>query len=620
VNASPKTALQPAVRSDEPESLSESICEEMSRANAAELSQMYESLQRRERLLAASANASRLLLEAPDVMAAVPHVLRQLGEAAAVDRVNLMLAQTGPNNERLLVVAAEWVAEGVVPHLGHPTMGTHDERNFERECAELRAGRSVCIIKEGAREESCYCVLEGVGTKTKAIVPMFLDGEYIGVVGFDSTRQRRSIDSAELSALEMSAGIIGAALHRERLVDAVRRERERAAEERVAELAKANASIRGNLERLASTPDLKSFMGHLLLEATRQLNAAGGSVILLKDAEQAWRMIAYVKNDQITDPSFPVAVPCNEARFDQRLRNTREATYLDFDVPEDAECVWPGTLSSKREERLMRMFVLPLVFGDRTMGCIALSFRHREPISPQATELLVALAQQATLAIELTRLAHAGKAAAVLVERNRIGQEIHDGLAQSFTGILMQLGAAEELKAFAKSSPLLDILTRIRALAKDGLTSARRSVLALKPEETRRGSLTEALGQLAERSTVSGRVICSFEGGAIDTGLPPEHEHELLRIAQEAVSNAVRHAHPKTVRILLKEEANHLELTVIDDGIGMEEGPERCVSMGFGLENMSERAKAIGGEWTLVSKPGQGTCINVRVPKRQPKK
>ncbi len=56
---------------------------------------MYESLQRRERLLAASANASRLLLEAPDVMAAVPHVLRQLGEAAAVDRVNLMLAQHG---------------------------------------------------------------------------------------------------------------------------------------------------------------------------------------------------------------------------------------------------------------------------------------------------------------------------------------------------------------------------------------------------------------------------------------------------------------------------------------------------------------------------------------------
>ena len=619
MNASPKTALQGTVRSEELDE-ADSICAEISRANAVELSQMYESLQRRERLLAASANASRLLLEASDVMAAVPHVLRQLGEAATVDRVNLMLTQQGSNGERLLVVKAEWVAEGVVPHLGHPTMGWHDERSFERECAELRAGRSVCIIKEGTREESCGCVLEGVGTKTKAIVPMFLDGEYIGVVGFDSTRQRRAIDSAELSALEMAAGIIGAALHRERLVDTMRLERERAAEERVAELAKANAAIRGNLERLASTPDLKSFLGGLLLEATRQLNAAGGTVIMLKDAEQAWRIIAYVKNGAIAEPNFPASVGCNEAKFDQRLRNTREATYLDFDVPDDADCVWPGTISSKRAERLVRMFVLPLVFGDRTMGCIALSFRHREPISPQATELLVALAHQATLAIELTRLAYAGKTAAVLVERNRIGQEIHDGLAQAFTGILMQLGAAEELRGFSKGSPLSDILTRIRAMAKDGLSSARRSVLALRPEETRRGSLSEALGQLAERSTISGRVICSFEGGTIETGIPPEHEHELLRIAQEAVSNAVRHAHPKTVRVLLKEEANHIELTIIDDGIGMVEGPERCKNMGFGLENMSERAKAIGGTWTLVSKPGHGTCINVRVPKRQPKK
>jgi signal transduction histidine kinase len=567
----------------------EAECQRLATARAAELSQMYESLQRRERLLAASANASRILLEAPDVMAAVPHVLRQLGEAAVVDRVNLMLTHIGPSGERLLVVASEWVAEGVVPHLGHPTMGTYDERDFARECAELRAGRSVCIIKEGAREETCGCALEGVGTKTKAIVPMFIDGEYVGVVGFDSTRQLRSIDSAELSALEMAAGIIGAALHRERLVDAVRRERERTAEERVAELAKANASIRGNLERLASEPDL-----------------------------QEWRIVAYVRDGEIAEPTFPVALSREQAKFDRRLRDQRVPVFLDFAVPEDVECVWPGSLESKRADKLERMFVLPLVFGERTVGCIGLTFRHRDPISPQATELLLALGYQATLAIELTRLAHAGKAAAVLMERNRIGQEIHDGLAQAFTGILMQLGAAEEMKG-TRGSQLPVVLGRIRDLAKEGLTEARRSVLALRPEETRRGSLTVALAQLAERSTVSGRVTCTFEGGAIATGLPPEHEHALLRIAQEAVSNAVRHANPKNVHIKLTEEDGHWDLSIKDDGIGLEGGPELCAKAGFGLENMRDRAKAIGGEWKLVSHPGDGTCISVRVPKRQAK-
>jgi signal transduction histidine kinase len=182
----------------------------------------------------------------------------------------------------------------------------------------------------------------------------------------------------------------------------------------------------------------------------------------------------------------------------------------------------------------------------------------------------------------------------------------------------MQLGAAEEMKA-ARGSQLPVVLGRIRDLAKEGLTEARRSVLALRPEETRRGSLTIALTQLAERSTVSDRVICTFEGGAIATGLPPEHEHALLRIAQEAVSNAVRHAHPKTVRIVLQEDDGHWELSISDDGVGMEGGPEICTKSGFGLENMRDRAKAIGGEWRLESHNGEGTRISVRVPKRQPK-
>jgi len=516
----------------------------------------------------------------------------------------------------LLVVVSEWVAEGVVPHLGHPTMGTHDERNFERECAELRAGRTVCINKEATDDLGCGCVLDGVGTKSKAIVPIFVDGEYVGVVGFDSTGQRR-IDSAVLSSLETAAGVIGAALHRERLVDAVRRERARAAEERVAELAKANVAIRSNLERLASEPDLHSFMGHVLLEATRQLDAASGTVILLKDSVQEWRVIAYVREGAILDPTFPQSVPCSQAPFDQRLRAARGPIVLDLEDEQDAKLVWPGTLRMKRELGLVRMFVLPLVFGERTVGCVSVSFRHKEPISPQASEFLIALAQQATLAIELTRRANSTKEAAVLVERNRIGQEIHDGLAQAFTGILMQLGAAEELRGFARGAPLAVILARIRDLAKDGLTGARRSVLALRPDQTRHAGLAVALGQLADRSTISGRVQCNFEGAATATGLPPEHEHELLRIAQEAVSNAVRHAQPQTVRIVLSEEPAHWQMAVIDDGAGMTLGPEWCAQQGFGLTNMRERAGAIGGDWQLESHAGQGTRISVRLPKRR---
>src|SRR5215831_8862491 len=86
-----------------------------------ELTQINESLHRRESLLSASAKASRLLLEAPDVRAVIPRVLGLIGEAARVDRVNLMLTKAGPNGEPLLSVVSEWVAEGVAPHLDDAT-------------------------------------------------------------------------------------------------------------------------------------------------------------------------------------------------------------------------------------------------------------------------------------------------------------------------------------------------------------------------------------------------------------------------------------------------------------------------------------------------------------------
>jgi signal transduction histidine kinase len=244
----------------------------------------------------------------------------------------------------------------------------------------------------------------------------------------------------------------------------------------------------------------------------------------------------------------------------------------------------------------------------------------REAQEVQRSELLVALAQQATLAVQLTRLAYSAKEAAVLMERTRIGQEIHDGLAQAFTGILLQLGAVEEFPSCRKRGSELGLtLSRVRELARDGLAEARRSVMALRLDQTRRAGLELALRQLADRSTVPGGVTCTFDGGSISTGLKPEHEHELLRIAQEAVSNAVRHARPHSVRITMADEPEtptHWTLAVADDGVGMEQSPELYARQGFGLSSMRQRAGAIGGEWQIDSQPGRGTRISVRMLKR----
>jgi signal transduction histidine kinase len=581
---------------------------------AEELTRINESLRARERLLTATARASRLLLEAPDVRAAIPPVLGLLGEAAHVDRVNLMQTQSGPNGEPLLVVVSEWAAEGVTPSLPESTAPCAcDERNFSAVCAELRAGRSVCFSK-AEMSGSTFSGIEGVGTRTKAIVPIFVAGEFMGVVGFDNTRQHRAIEPSELAALETAAGVIGAALHRERLVDDVRREREHAAEERVAELAKANAVIRGNLERLAGATDLHSFMGHMLLEATRQFDAASGAVIVLKDALQEWRIVAHAREGQILEPPYAVSVPVAGSDFSARFAELHEPLYLD--VAQQTAEVWPGVLAFHRRHGAVGTVLYPLVFGGRSVGFLVLSFQ-RDARDVQRSELLVALAQQTTLAVQLTRLAYSAKEAAVLMERTRIGQEIHDGLAQAFTGILLQLGAVEEFPSCRKrNSELALSLSRVRALARDGLAEARRSVMALRLDQTRRAGLEIALRQLADRSTVSGGISCTFEGGGVTTGLKPEHEHELLRIAQEAVSNAVRHGRPSAVRITMSDEPTHWTLAVADNGAGMEQSPELLARQGFGLASMRQRAGAIGGEWLIESWPGRGTRVSVRMLKK----
>jgi len=597
------------------------IANEAARADVAspcaEFAQISESLQHREGLLAASARASRMLLEATVVMEAIPAVLRELGAAAGADRVNLIRAETGADGNPWMVVAGEWTAPGIAAYLGSVNKGGCPESTIGSTCAELRAGRTVLLnpahhFRAGTAVPAAST--DG-STLTKAVVPIFVDNVFFGALSFDNTRQRRAIDPAEVAALETAAGVIGAGLHRERLIEAVRREREQAAEQRMAELAKANAVIRGNLERLATEPDARSFLGHVLLEATRQFAASSGNVIVRHDSPAVWEIVAHVADGQLATPSFTASIPADNNALGERLSRAAEPVFCCL-LSDDNATAWPGLMDYHRAAGHTGMVAYPLLFGDRNVGFITLDFSTPGAAALVNSELLEALAQQATLAIEIMRLAHSAKEAAVLVERNRIGREIHDGLAQAFTGILMQLAAAEDSDGADQCATQGLIAGRIRDLAREGLAEARRSVMALRPDQTRSGGLELALRQLAERSSVSGRTVCSFKGSAPATGLAPEHEHALLRIAQEAVSNAVRHGHPQHVRISLVGEAAHWLLTVADDGQGMAGSPEDFAEHGFGLTNMRERAEAINGIWQIESHHGQGTRVSVRLPRR----
>jgi signal transduction histidine kinase len=317
----------------------------------------------------------------------------------------------------------------------------------------------------------------------------------------------------------------------------------------------------------------------------------------------------------VGDAAFAASAPQADSAFVQQMVALRKPLHLPLDgvttLPE-----WPQLIAFHTDAGHRSLYVLPLQFGDRNIGVVALGYRQHQALSSELAELLVALSQQVTLAMAMKRFFHTAHQSAVLAERNRMGREIHDGLAQAFTGILMQLNAAEEL---AEGSPLTTVMNRVRDIAREGLAEARRSVLALRPDEQPRpGGLELALRQVAERANVVGRIASSFHGGGVAvTGLPPEHEHALLRIAQEAVINAARHGEPRNIEIHLNSSDDELLLCIRDDGRGMQEMPELYASRGFGLNNMRERARDLGGQWQIESEPGAGTRVSVRIPRKR---
>ncbi|KPI05443.1 integral membrane sensor signal transduction histidine kinase [Actinobacteria bacterium OK006] len=203
--------------------------------------------------------------------------------------------------------------------------------------------------------------------------------------------------------------------------------------------------------------------------------------------------------------------------------------------------------------------------------------------------------------------------AGVADERRRLAAEIHDTIAQGLTGIIAQL----QVVANTPDPEAARVhLGRASELARQSLGEARRSVHNLAPVALEHDGLPEALKKTvadwARRTGV--RADFTLTGTA-------EHLHEeisatLLRIAQEALSNASRHARAARLGVTLSFMGDEVTLDVRDDGRGFDPAavPERTGNGGFGLDGMRARAERVAGSLTLESEPGRGTAVSARVP------
>ncbi|RFU86597.1 sensor histidine kinase [Streptomyces triticagri] len=214
-------------------------------------------------------------------------------------------------------------------------------------------------------------------------------------------------------------------------------------------------------------------------------------------------------------------------------------------------------------------------------------------------------------------LADAERSAGTLAERERLAREIHDTLAQGLSSIQLLLRAAE--RALPADAPALAHVREARVAAQDNLAEARRFVRELTPPDLENGSLTRALERLC--AAAPGPEV-RFGVSGEPVGLPTPYEVALLRIAQSALANTVRHARAGRASITLSFMDTAVALDVVDDGVGFDpdapqdgDGPRGAgPSGGFGLPAMRSRAQSLGGALTIESAPGEGTAVAVTLP------
>jgi signal transduction histidine kinase len=397
---------------------------------------------------------------------------------------------------------------------------------------------------------------------------------------------------------------------------AVIRAQAKAAEERAAELASANAALSRSIEMLASYEDLPRFTSEILHEAIRASGADNGSVSLFDEVTDTLRRLAVCIDGEAVDLAAEAATEVAQpfALWPPAWRLLREARtgfWIDWETPDarppelrDASA-HVCAFTQRTGDRFAAL--LPLVLHGDTIGFLTLGFRtFTEQRWPLVREICGVYMHQLALALRSARIAESVKATAIAEERNRLARDIHDTLAQALALIVMQLQRAESRLGPAWASAR-EPLETVRQLAVEGLAEARRSVSMLRPPVTPHG-LAPAVREVADvlRGHYPGFLEVRVTG--VSHAIERSVEEELFAIVREALTNAAKHSHASRIDVeVAYPDERSVRVAVTDDGVGFD--PDQPRNGRYGLVGMSERADRIAAALTLASEPGAGTEI-----------
>jgi len=369
-----------------------------------------------------------------------------------------------------------------------------------------------------------------------------------------------------------------------------------------------------SLDVLATAPDPEKFIGQMLGTIGRLLNAQSVALWLFDESADSLILRSMVDGGKLVgpDPEHPFAKDPlfwkHNALIQELLFTAGPVVCDEWETDPRVNGEWADYLKRRGTKRFL---AVPILVSGQVRGYIGIRHLDRGSYRPEEIELTQALAHQVMLALQLNEFAEQGRRAAVFEERNRMARDIHDTLAQGFTGVIVQLEAAEDAIACGCRKEADNHLHRAGELARQSLSEARRSVHALRPRALEEHNFWDALKGSIKNTTVGTALHATFEAQGKLPELPQPWQENLLHIGQEALTNTLKYAHARNFKTRLTYKAKELRLELRDDGDGFKVKDRHD---GVGLRGMRERVEQMGGELEITSSGGKGTKITVLLP------
>ncbi|MBI4675912.1 MAG: GAF domain-containing protein [Chloroflexi bacterium] len=439
-----------------------------------------------------------------------------------------------------------------------------------RGCVPLTARvNSNCPLFVGTQAQA-----QSDGIASLVCIPLTRGTERVGIISsyFGSSE---GPPQAQLALLNVAAAEIAAALEGARL----------------------RAQQMAALSTVEQTPpdaNLDKFLTQVLSAIRQGWQGEASALFVYDAAAQAWTQRAHHGlGEDLSDPRLDVAM-----RLSEQARATNRPALWSRE-PSDERVPFDAAIA------------VPLHAEGQVLGALFLTLPRAW--SARQMPLVDFMAQQTALAVRNAQLHQQLGHVAMLEERHRLSREMHDGVAQTLGYLGWQMDHLTRLAQSGQTEALTEELVAARRNVREAYMDAREAIDGLRLAVDHPGGLPAALEQYAADFTARSGIATQFSQSGCSGGLSPVAELQLLRFAQEALTNVRKHSGAQNVQILLSCDAKTCQLSIGDDGRGFDALMPRSRNH-WGMTTMRERVQSLGGYLTITTNPGQGTRLTATVP------